>query len=232
MLRALALAVGQLADPALLRILMRSLLLTLALFAAAGLAIGWALSGSDPCGLIGLDGCPLDATASGLSALLATLLGLWLLFPAVAIGVLSGFMDAVVAAVEARHYPAARATARPLGPARALALGLRSSARLLVYNLVALPFYLVLLVTGIGPALLFVLVNGLALGTDLGEMVALRHVRGPALRPALQASRGARTALGVAAAALFLVPFVNLLVPIVAAAAATHLYHGRREGRG
>lgn len=229
MIRALTLSFGQLGDPAIVRIVLRSLLLTLLVFLGIGVALGVVLRGFDPCGLIGDDRCPLDATGSGVGAIVLALAAVWLLFPAVAIGVISGFMDSIIAAVERRHYPAAAGQARPLGIGRALALGLGSAARLIVYNLVALPFYIVLLVTGVGTVILFVVVNGIALGRDLGEMVAARHLDRMHRRIWLGRTRAERAVLGMLATALFLVPIVNLLAPVLAAAMATHLFHSTRD---
>lgn len=230
MLRALSLSLAQLSDPAIVGILLRSLAVTLLLFAAAGVAIGWWLTGADPCDWLGLGVCPLDAGASGFGAVLLAAAALWFLFPAVGLAVVSAYMDQVVAAVERRHYPAAAAAARPLGWLRGAMLGLRSSARLLIYNLLALPLYLVLLVTGVGTLLLFVAVNGLAFGRDLGEMVAARHLRGGETRAWLRTTRGRRAVLGALVTALFLVPVVNLLAPVLAAAMATHLFHDTSGG--
>jgi CysZ protein len=211
MIRAFALSIGQLTESCILGIVGRSLAITLLLFVAIGVVLGYALDGVDPCGWIGDDSCRLGGSASSFGAFLLTAIGLWFLFPAIAIGVVSAYMDRVVAAVESRHYPASAETARPIGMMTGALLGLRSSLRLLVYNLVALPFYLLLLITGIGTVLLFVLVNGVALGRDLGEMVALRHLDRRDVREWLRSTRGDRAVLGMIAAALFIVPIVNLL---------------------
>lgn len=232
MLRALSLSLGQLGDPAIGAILLRSLALTLLVFAGLGAVAAWALTGVDPCGWAGEGGCPLGPGASGLGAAVLAAVALWLLFPAVAIGVLSAYMDEVVAAVERRHYPHAAATARPLGWGRGAALGLVSSARVLVYNLAALPLYVVLLVTGVGTLLLFLAVNGLAFGRDLGEMVAARHLDRAGRRAWLRRTRGPRALLGGLVTALFLVPVANLLAPVLAAAMATHLFHATRGSGG
>jgi uncharacterized protein involved in cysteine biosynthesis len=230
MIRAFLLAIGDLADGKILSILLRSLVVTLMIFAGIAILLGWALHGVDPCGWWSADdSCPLDASASGIGALLLTAIAVWLLFPAIAIGVISAYMDRIVAAVEARHYPAALERARPLGVAKGAWLGLRSSLRVILYNLVALPFYVLLLVTGIGTVLLFVAVNGVAIGRDLGEMVAARHGDRATQRAWLATSRGERALMGVIVAAVFLVPIVNLLAPIFGGAIATHLFHGRAD---
>jgi uncharacterized protein involved in cysteine biosynthesis len=88
-------------------------------------------------------------------------------------------------------------------------------------NLVALPFALTLLVTGVGTALLFWAVNAMLIGRELQDMVWLRHRR-DAADPA-PVTRGERFLLGGAIAALLAVPGANLLAPLLGAAAATHL---------
>ena len=227
MLRAFSLSLAQLADRAILRVLILSVLITLSIFMGLGLLVDRLIVGADPCGLVGLDSCVLGNGGSAFSAVLFTLAGIWLLFPAVAIGVVSLFSDRIVTTVEARHYPQALATARHPGQLEIAGLGLRSVLRLLIYNLVAIPFYLILLVTGVGPLILFLLVNAVALGRDLWEFVAVRHLTPAARRDLLAATRGERFVLGLAVTLLFMIPVANLLAPVLGAAMATHLFHGR-----
>jgi uncharacterized protein involved in cysteine biosynthesis len=217
-------ALRDLADPAVRRVLAKSLAVTILLFAALAALLGWLLTGSNPCGLGPLAyECRIEAGGGALVSLLLGVLGLWFLFPAVSIGVIGLFADEVVEAVEARHYP--NAAGRPVPFRRSLGLSLGSVARLLLWNLLAAPFYLLLLVTGFGPFLLFSLVNALVLGRDLGEMVAARHHQGAPMKGWLAATRGRRAMLGLGAAWLFLIPFANLLAPLLGAAAATHMFH-------
>lgn len=227
MMRAIALSFAQLRDPPVWRVLLASLAITLALFVAAGIAIGWALDGSDPCALISSRSCPIGAAGGGIAATLLVLAAMWLLFPAVAIGITSLFADTVVEAVEARHYPAAAASARPVGWGTAARLGLASAGRLIGYNLVALPFYLALLLTAVGPFILFLIVNAIALGRDLDDMVAVRHLDSAGRKARLPATRGRRALTGLVTTGLFLVPGLNLLAPVIGAALATHRFHGR-----
>lgn len=217
------LSVGQLGDRAFVAVLAKSFTMTVALFAVLGVGIWY---GTAALGSQWLGGYA-DAL-SGLFALFATLLALWLSFRAVAIGVVGVFADEVVAAVEARHYPAALASARPVRVAQSAAMGLRSAARVVLVNLVMVPVYLSLLVTGVGTAVAFFLVNGWLLGRDLGDMVAARHLDPAAMRDWRKATAGRRLALGLAITALFVVPVLNLLAPLLGAAMATHLFHGRR----
>ena len=179
MLRDFIRSAAQLGDRAFLAVLVKSLLLTLLLFAAAAALVGWLLAGIDPCSLASFS-CRLGAGGGAAVALIVGLAGLWFLFPAIAVAVIGLFGDDVVDAVEARHYPAARSRSLPFR--RSLALSIRSAARILLWNLIAAPFYLLLLVTGIGPLLLFSAVNAVALGRDLGEMVAARHLESAILQ--------------------------------------------------
>lgn len=228
MVRALLLSVRQLSDPPILRVLAKSLGLTVVLFAALGILVDRLLTGRDPCALVPGYSCVIGSAEGGIAAALLTLAGLWLLFPAVAIGILGLFSDAVVAAVEARHYPEEAARARPPGWGEAIRLGLGSAARLIGYNLLALPFYLLLLLTAFGPVALFLIVNAVALGRDLDEMVAVRHLDAATRKARLAATRGGRALTGLVATGLFMVPVVNLLAPVLGAALATHRFHGSR----
>ncbi len=228
-MRAFLLAIGDLSDRRVLAILGRSLLITLLIFFGIGVVLGFTLNGTDPCSLWSDDSCPLGPSASGFGAFLLTAIGLWFLFPAIAIGVISAYMDRIIAAVEARHYPTALASARPLGWAGAALLGLRSSLRVLLYNLIALPFYILLLVTGVGTVLLFIAVNGVAFGRDLGEMAAARHLDRSGRHDWLRSTRTERVLMGAMTTGVFVLPVVNLLAPVLGAAMATHLFQLTRR---
>ena len=109
-------------------------------------------------------------------------------------------------------------------------MGLRSAGRVVLVNLLLLPAL---------PAAArdrdrhrrsaFFVVNGWLLGRDLGDMVAARHLIAAATaRLAQRDRRRAVSLLGLGGTALFLVPVVNLLAPVLGAAMATHLFHRSR----
>ncbi len=224
----LMLALGQLADPRVIRILLKSLAVSLVLFVGVAWGGWYALDGL--LALIGLD----DGLVAGgetlreVAALLLTLIGLWLAWRIVAMAVVNFFADEVVQAVEARHYPEAAARARDLPVSEQFSTSARAALRALLVNLAVLPIALVLLFTGVGAALLFWAVNAALVGRELQDMVWLRHRQGKA-DPA-PVGRGTRFLLGGAVAALLALPFVNLVAPILGAAAATHLIH-RKDRR-
>lgn len=215
---AFLLALRDLPSPRVVRILLQSLALTLLLLAVSGTAIffaaRWALAHWK-----WLDKTQLDM--AGVLIVLAIVAGSWLLFRAVAIVVIGLFADAIVADVEGRHYPAAAQRAIDVGWRQNISLALASLARLIGGNLLALPIYILLLVTGIGTPIFALLVNALLLGRDLEAMVLARHPERPRL------DRPARWSLGLLSAASFVVPVANLLAPILGAAMAVHMLHLR-----
>lgn len=227
MLRALALALGQLGDRAILSVLLKSVALTLAIFAALGTAVYFAFA--DMLAWIGWSDASTSVIAAAGALILAVFGGL-VLFRAVALAVIGFFAEDVVAAVERKYYPARSASAVPPSAWRGLRIGLKSALRAIGYNLLALPLYLVLLFTGVGAPMVFLIVNGLLIGKDLQEMVAARHDAGSASAPE-RIAPVPRFVLGLASAVGLGIPFLNLIVPVIAAAMTTHMIHGPRSGR-
>jgi uncharacterized protein involved in cysteine biosynthesis len=217
-IHAFLLALKDLPQPRVLRILLQSLAVTLLVLLAAGAAIyfgaRWALVHWQWLGAAERD-------MAGLLVILAIIAGSWLLFRAAAIVVVGLFADAIVADVEGRHYPAAAARAVDVGWRQNIGLALASLLRLIGGNLLALPIYILLLVTGIGTPIFALIVNGLLLGRDLEAMVLARHPDRSRL------DRPARWSLGLLSAASFVVPIANLLAPILSAAMAVHMLHLR-----
>ncbi|MFU7527041.1 EI24 domain-containing protein [Qipengyuania sp. ASV99] len=212
-------AIGQLADRAVLGVLAKTVLVTLLVFAAMGVGLWAALvAGFEAAGLSG------GGFASATAAVLIAAVAAWLLFRVVALAVLQFFADEIVAAVEVKHYPARARQARSLPFRRDLANALRGIGRTVAVNALALPVALVLLVTGVGAALVFLSVNAWLLGRELTDMAWLRHCEGEAAAKS-PVPRAERLMLGGVVTAIMLVPFVNLLAPILGAAAGTHLAH-------
>ncbi len=226
MLNALFLSLGQLGDRRILAVLAKSLLLTLAIFVALGAGVVLAARAVATQGFAASAGM---AGLAGAAAAIVAVFGAWLMFRVIAIAVIGLFADEVVHAVEAKHYPARFSAARDVSFARSAAMGLRSAGRALLVNLLFAPLYLLLLVTGVGTALAFFIVNSWLLGRDLGDMVAVRHLPAAQLKTWRAETRIWRVTLGAAGTALFLVPLANFLAPILGAAMATHLFHRRTD---
>lgn len=144
----------------------------------------------------------------------------FLLFRVVAVAITWIFADDIIDAVEDRYYPQKAAFGKRPGFGAGVHMAVRSIARVVGYNLLALPLYILLLVTGVGTAIAFMLLNALLLGKDLEDMLIARH----------GASQGSiqklpRLLLGFIGTVGMLIPFFNLLVPVLATAMAVHVVH-------
>ena len=213
-------AIAQLGDPMIVRILVRTVLITLGIFAALGAALWFGIRQS-----LATEKIAFGAEIGALVAILLTILGAWLLFRIVALAVLQFFADAVVVAVETRHYPASLGHARTLHWREELYHSARSIGRAVGVNLLALLLSIPLAITAIGPPFLFWAANGWLLGRELQDMVWLRHRKSagdPAPLGGLE-----RFTLGGIVAAMMIVPLLNLLAPVIGAASAAHLVHAR-----
>lgn len=224
-------AFGQLGDRAVVGVAVKSIAVTLAVFAAAGAGLWFAL---DRVLASGWAATVLPAEYAAMAAVLVWLvvgvLAFWLLFRVVALAVLQLFADEVVAAVEAKHYPLLAERAQPLPLAREVAVAIKGLMRALGYNLLALPVAAVLLFTAIGPALVFLAVNAVLLGRELTDMAWLRHCEGDTRGNPVP--RAERLLLGAVVAAMMAVPLVNLVAPLLGAAAGTHLVLRRIGAKG
>lgn len=219
----LALGLRQIADGAVLRIVLKSVAVTLVLFlivATGGwLLLDWLLT------LGGLEDSLFTgagAVRGALSAVLA-LVGLWLTWRIVAMAVIQFYADEVVQAVEARYYPQEAQNARDIPASEQVRSALSAAGRALLANLITLPLALMLLFTGVGTFMLFLLVNAVLLGRELQDMVWLRHCHQQG--DFAPVSKTERFLLGGVVAAMLAVPFVNFLAPVLGAASATHLIH-------
>jgi CysZ protein len=218
-LSALVRSLPQIMLPGVRSILWRSLALTLLVFSMLAGAI-WFGSRA----LLTQTGW-MDAygVASAALAFVVGILAAWLLFRAVAVAIVGLYADRIVALVEAASYPDRLAFAKPTGTVVGIRVALRSATRAVGWNLAALPVYLLLLATGVGAPVLFLLLNAYLLGRDLAELVEGRHPQFRAFTP-LQ-----RWQIGFVSAVLFLPPVVNLLAPILSVAMATHMFHAPRQ---
>lgn len=139
----------------------------------------------------------------------------------VAIAVMGLFLERVVDAVEARHYPAmGRVRHRSLAAMAAYAI--RFFAMMLTVSAAAL---IASFFAGFLAPLVFVAANGYLIGREYFETVALRRVgEGEAAR-LRQRNLPVLWATGAILALAMNVPWLNLAVPLVGVATYTHLFH-------
>ncbi len=218
MIPAFARALAQLGDPALRRPIVASLALAALVFAALWLAV-WFLLTRTALSQFGWIETTLDVLG-GLAAIVLT----FVLFPGVVAAILALFAENIIAAVEQRYYPSLPPPrAQPV--AEQISLALRFLAIVVVLNLAALPLYFI---PGVN-ALVFYGLNGYLLGREYYEMVAPRRLANGPRRELWRRRRFGFVLAGAVIAFISTLPFVNLLAPVLAAAAMTHLFESYRH---
>lgn len=211
MIRAVALALSQLDDPAFRRPLLWGVL-------GAALSIALLVWGAieGAAWLAGGQGW-LSWLAQAGGGLAALVLAWWLFLP-VAAAIAAQLVEPVAAAVERRHYPHLPPP-RGASVAAQVAFGLRFGLKLLGLQLVLLPLLFVPVVGFV----LAVVISAHALGSGMVQQTALLRMDVPQARLDWRRLRWAGWALGLVLAAMALVPLLNLLVPVVGTAASVHL---------
>jgi uncharacterized protein involved in cysteine biosynthesis len=222
-------AAAQLDDPRLRQVLWLSILLSLLVF--LGLWAGlWLLSTVLP-----LDAIPgvawLQETLGAAFAWLAgflfvgmLLLLTLMLFPAVITVIVGFFVDRVADAVEAKHYPTLAAP-RPVSLSETVVSTLRFALVTLTVNLIALPFYVLLLFLPPMNLVLFYLVNGYLISREYFEMVAQRRLDPQSAVRLRRNHRGRLQFAGILLTLLMTIPLVNLLTPVIGTAFMVHVFH-------
>ena len=206
-------ALGQLGDPVILRVLGKSIAVTLVIFLISAAVLAYGFSSA-----LGFFELPFDGALGTFLAIVAVIFAGWLWFRLVALFVLQFFIGEIVIAIQTRHGDA---PARPLSMSEEAPHALRAAGRALALNALALPIAAVLIFTAIGPGIVFFAVNALLLGREFTDMAWL-HRREPAAA-GNPVSQRQRALLGAIIAGLMLVPLVQLLAPVIGALAGTHL---------
>lgn len=223
MLSDISRALGQIGDPRFRSVLLTGLGLTVALlfafYAGTVALVGWLLPDTVTLPLIGEVGW-IDRLAEGLSLVGAMILSSFLMIP-VASAFTGMFLDRIADAVEDRHYPGLPEVApQPFLEVITDTLGFLGT--LVAANIAALILYLFL--PPFAP-LIFLALNGFLLGREYFQLIAMRRL-GLAGAKAMRRRHALRIwALGALMAVPLTIPLMNLVVPIIGAAAFTHFYH-------
>lgn len=237
MLAAFGKAFAQISDPAfrgtLLRALAASAVLFIALWAASWFALSWiGAMLSDWMAAQDVGGTVVTVLEWILGALsvAGVVVASFLLFPAATAFILSFLLDDIAAAVERRHYPGLPAPRnQPIMETARAALALAGVT--ILVNLLALPFYVLLLF--VPPLNLFVFygLNGYLLGREYFELVAVRRLEAAVAGRLRRRYRGKVFMAGAIIAVLLSLPLINIVMPIVATAFMVHVFEGvRRRG--
>lgn len=220
MIAALFKALAQMPDPAVQRVVWRTLGWSVALFAALLAGMWWLLVSTELFRIAWVEG------VVDLLGWLAALIAAFFLFPGAALVIISLLLEPVARAVEAAHYPDLAAP-RPQPVSEALWTGLRFAAVAVILNLFFLPLYFVPLLN----VFVFGALNGYLLGREYFELVALRRLEPAQARAMWRGYRGRLFLAGVVITLLLSIPLVNWFMPVVAAAFMVHIFEGLRRRR-
>lgn len=135
------------------------------------------------------------------------------------------FLDDVIDAVEMRYYPNRLAGAR-LGPLKSAWLGLKLGFYVLVFNILAMPLYVLTFWIPFMPVAIFYGLNSYLMGRGYYELVAFRHLGSVEATRYRKRLRLTVLAAGFMITAMFTIPFLNLMAPILGAAFLVHIFHG------
>ncbi|TRW97909.1 hypothetical protein FNJ84_09410 [Paracoccus sp. M683] len=224
--RALALGWGDLFRPRILMLLLAGIALTLLLFLALQAGV-FALIRLFTPGSLTLPwvGWTIDIgnTLSWGSLALFPLMGFFLMAP-VAAAFAGLFAERVSQQVETIHYPNNIGQSSDFmdGLLEAMAIA-AAVVGIALLSLIATPI--------LGPfaPLLFFGLNGWLLGREFFQMAAGRHLHRPQARQLRHENGFQITMTGVVIAVLLTVPVLNIIVPVLAAAVFTHLFHLIRQ---
>jgi CysZ protein len=134
------------------------------------------------------------------------------------------FLDDIIDCVEERFYPDFKAGKR-LGVSHLAFLAMRLLFFIVLLNILALPFYVLLFWIPIIPLAIFYILNGYLLGWGYYEMVAVRHLGIKEAGVHRKSIRGVILMAGLVMTFLFMIPIVQFTVPILGVAMMCHLFH-------
>lgn len=134
------------------------------------------------------------------------------------------YLDDVIDCVEEKHYPLNKAGKR-LGVPHLAFLAMRIMFFVIILNILVLPLYILLFWIPFVPLAIFYLLNGYLLGWGYYEMVAVRHLGIKEAGVHRKSIRGVILLAGLIMTVLFMIPIVQLVVPILGVALICHLFH-------
>tara|TARA_B100000686_G_C16777872_1_gene969771 strand:+ start:1596 stop:2339 length:744 start_codon:yes stop_codon:yes gene_type:complete len=208
----------QLSDPAFRGVMVRSVLLSIVVFAALAVFIWWVLDGW---GLFdGLVGWLFDFVSWSLYVIIT-----WALFPTIVTLFVAIFLDDIVDAVLRHHYQDEPLPDR-LGLWGALVIASRFTVLLVLLNLGALFLYIFFLWVPFINVFIFYGLNGYLLSREYFDLVALRHYDDGQAARLRRKNAGKLFLAGIAIAFLLTIPIVNWIAPLVGIAAMVHVFKG------
>ena len=221
LIRVFLIAVSQLANKSLRRVLWMGLVGSAAIFMLLVFVISLFLFGTDIFvfhGFLGLLNPILEFFTDLFGVALVLFLSC-LLFPSVVYLIVSFFSEDVALAVETELYPYLPEP-RKQGKREFIEVTIKFVAISLVLNIFVIPVYVVLF--PVSPFVFYAL-NGYLMGREYFELVALRRVNSAEAQFLRRAFRGQLFLAGTVIAFMMTIPIVNLITPVVSVAAMVNL---------
>ena len=221
----IARAIAQFGDVKTWGVILKAIALTVLLFVALFLGAQWGLGQIPEFGWSWVNNLVQIAAGLGLAVALV-----FLVIPVSAI-TLGFFVEELANRVEDRWYGGTGRLREP-GIGEMVTVMARFFLSVILLNLLFLPFYFV---PGINFAVFFGL-NGILVGREYFEMVALRHVPPKEVKRLRRANGFTIFLAGVVTTLALSVPVVNFFAPVFGAALMVHVYkeigaHGKRHHR-
>ncbi len=216
---ALIKSIYQLIDPKIQAIIFRAGLISALVFIIVVISVSLLLG---QISVTGINWINTSLTMLGTAG--AFLIGL-LIFPSLAGLIISFYLNQVALAVEARHYP-------HLGDVRDEAIKeivgyalrytfITVSLNLLILILIVPGMLLTGLLTPLIP-FVFLIVNGYLIGREYFEFVAARRLEPVAVRALRKRYKKRIWGYGIVVSVLMMIPLINWLIPVIAAAYMVH----------
>jgi len=206
-------ALREIFSPAFRRVFWQSFVLTLFVLALFGATAQWGLSHLPATGTEWL-----DVIIEWLLRFFAIIVLIPLVHPVTSL-VAGLFLERAADQVEASSYPQ-DAPGRDQPFFQSIGVALRFTFLVIIFNLLALPFYLVPLLN----IALFWSLNGYLLGREYFELVALRHLDPKQARTLRRGHRFRIFLAGLFIAMFATVPVLNLLTPLFSTALMVHTF--------
>lgn len=216
-------AMEQMLSPPFRIVLLKSVGLTIGLFVAVGVALQAFLAS------VTISTWPYVDQALAVLAGLGVILGFVFLVGPVTALFAGIFLDEVAEHVEKAHYPYDR-PGTELPVMTAMGVALKFFGILILVNIAIL---MVAWVPGLN-IVAYLSGNGYLLGREFFEMIGMRHMSPEDARALRKANASRVFFAGVLIAALAMIPFANLLVPLFATAFMVHVFkrvHAQATGR-
>ena len=227
MIKVFLIAISQLANKSLRRVIWFGLVGSAAIFMLLIFAISLILFGTNIFvfqGFLGLFN-PILEFFTDLFGIALVLFLSCLLFPSVVYLIVSFFSEDVALAVEAELYPYLPEP-RKQSKREIITVTIKFVIVSLVLNIFIIPVYAVLL--PVSPFVFYAL-NGYIMGREYFELVALRRVNSAEAQTLRRAFRGQLFLAGTVIALMMTIPIVNFLTPVIAVAAMVNLVEAWRN---